>query len=188
MPDERRMACSWRSLCPGAHGHAELFQAVLRTLSWDGPPPWPPSGPPSTSTTHRETTPLAVLLVLLGLIGLALGRLGETTWAPATETTASVELSDPGPAVVIDPGVLYVGGMEGEVTIEGESDSSSSPRTTPTSRPTWRSTTYTRITGASDLEHPQHRGHASPREDGDRPLHGLRSVAHREHERLAVHP
>ncbi|MGY5764889.1 hypothetical protein ACXET9_06795 [Brachybacterium sp. DNPG3] len=64
---------------------------------------------------------LAVLLVLVGLIGLALGRLGETTWAPATEATASVTLSDPGPAVVIDPGVLYIGGTEGEVTITGAS-------------------------------------------------------------------
>ena len=65
---------------------------------------------------------LAVLLVLIGLIGLVLGRLGETTWAPETETTATATLEDPGPAVVIDPGVLYVGGEEGEVVIEGASD------------------------------------------------------------------
>ena len=61
---------------------------------------------------------LALLLVLLGLIGLVLGRLGDTVWAPATETTATVQLSDPGPAVVIDPGVLYIGGTEGEVEME----------------------------------------------------------------------
>ena len=35
---------------------------------------------------------LAVLLVLIGLIGLVLGRLGETTWAPETETTATTTL------------------------------------------------------------------------------------------------
>lgn len=93
---------------------------------------------------------LAVLLVLLGLIGLALGRLGETTWAPATETTASVELSDPGPAVVIDPGVLYVGGMEGEVTIEGESDVSVITADNSDIEAYLEDTAYTRITGASD--------------------------------------
>lgn len=93
---------------------------------------------------------LAVLLVLLGLIGLALGRLGETTWAPATETTASVELSDPGPAVVIDPGVLYVGGMEGEVTIEGESDVSVITADNSDLEAYLEDTAYTRITGASD--------------------------------------
>lgn len=65
---------------------------------------------------------LAILLVLVGLIGLALGRLGETTWAPDTEVTATVELSDPGPAVVIDPGVLYIGDETGEVSITGASD------------------------------------------------------------------
>src|SRR5699024_12453623 len=43
-------------------------------------------------------------------------------WAPETETTATVDLSDAGPAVVIDPGVLYVGGQEGELVIEGASD------------------------------------------------------------------
>lgn len=65
---------------------------------------------------------LAVVLVLLGVCGLVLGRLGDTVWAPPTERTASVDLRDPGAAVVIDPGVLYIGGNEGEVRIEGASD------------------------------------------------------------------
>ncbi|GAA1487300.1 hypothetical protein [Brachybacterium sacelli] len=93
---------------------------------------------------------LAVLLVLIGLIGLVLGRLGETTWAPAAETTATVELSDPGPAVVIDPGVLYVGGMEGEVTIEGASDVSLITADNSDLEAYLEDTAYTRITGASD--------------------------------------
>ncbi|UQN30233.1 hypothetical protein [Brachybacterium kimchii] len=60
--------------------------------------------------------------MVLGLVGLLIGRLGETTWAPETERTATVDLSDPGPAVVIDPGVLYVGGTQGDVKITADSD------------------------------------------------------------------
>jgi len=93
---------------------------------------------------------LAVLLVLIGLIGLALGRLGETTWAPATETTATVDLADPGSAVVIDPGVLYVGGEEGEVVIEGASDLSVITAANGDIEAYLEDVRYTRITGASD--------------------------------------
>jgi hypothetical protein len=93
---------------------------------------------------------LAVLLVLVGLIGLALGRLGDTVWAPDTETTASVTLEDPGPAVVIDPGVLYVGGEEGEVTIEGASDVSVITASNGDIDAYLDGVHHTRITGASD--------------------------------------
>lgn len=93
---------------------------------------------------------LAILLVLIGLIGLVLGRLGETTWAPATEVTATVQLEDPGPAVVIDPGVLYLGGTEGTVEITGASEVS--VITAPAGDVTayLEETRYTRVTGASD--------------------------------------
>lgn len=93
---------------------------------------------------------LAVLLVLIGLIGLALGRLGETTWAPATETTAAVDLADPGSALVIDPGVLYVGGEEGEAVIEGASDVSVITAANGDIEAYLEDTRYTRVTGASD--------------------------------------
>lgn len=93
---------------------------------------------------------LAVLLVLIGLIGLVVGRLGETTWAPATEVTASVTLSDPGPAVVIDPGVLYVGGEEGTVRVTGSSDVSVITAPAGDVSAYLDGTKYTRITGASD--------------------------------------
>lgn len=93
---------------------------------------------------------LAVLLVLVGLIGLALGRLGDTVWAPDTETTASVTLEDPGPAVVIDPGVLYVGGEEGQVTIEGASDVSVITASNGDIDAYLDGVHHTRITGASD--------------------------------------
>ena len=93
---------------------------------------------------------LAILLVLIGVIGLVLGRLGETTWAPATEVTATAELADAGPAVVIDPGVLYIGGKEGTVTVTGASDVSviTAPEGDVTAY--LDGTKYTRITGASD--------------------------------------
>ncbi|WP_394214154.1 hypothetical protein [Brachybacterium vulturis] len=92
---------------------------------------------------------LAVLLVLIGLTGLVLGRLGETTWAPETETTATVELSAPGPAVVIDPGVLYVGGEAGELVIEGASDVSVITAGGGDIEAYLEDVHYTRITGAS---------------------------------------
>lgn len=93
---------------------------------------------------------LAVLLVLIGLTGLVLGRLGETTWAPATETTATVDLSGAGPAVVIDPGVLYVGGEQGEVVIEGASDVSVITANNADIDAYLEGVHHTRVTGASD--------------------------------------
>lgn len=65
---------------------------------------------------------LAIALVVLGIAGLVLGRLGETVWAPSTERSASVSLEDPGAAVLIDPGVAYVGGHEGTIGIEAPAD------------------------------------------------------------------
>ncbi|MGO1284976.1 MAG: hypothetical protein ACTHUU_07650 [Brachybacterium sp.] len=94
--------------------------------------------------------PLAVLLVLIGVIGLVLGRLGETTWAPETETTAAVDLADPGSAVVIDPGVLYVGADEGDVVIEGASDVSVITAANGDIDAYLEDVRHTRITGASD--------------------------------------
>lgn len=93
---------------------------------------------------------LAVLLVLIGLTGLVLGRLGETIWAPETETTATVDLSDAGPAVVIDPGVLYVGGEEGDLVIEGASDVTVITAGNSDIEAYLEDVHYTRVTGASD--------------------------------------
>ena len=93
---------------------------------------------------------LALILVLIGLTGLVLGRLGETTWAPETETTATVDLSDAGPAVVIDPGVLYVGGQEGELVIEGASDVSVITAGGGDIDAYLEEVHHTRVTGASD--------------------------------------
>lgn len=95
---------------------------------------------------------LAALLILIGVAGLVLGRLGETTWAPETQTTASVELDDPGPAVVIDPGVLYIGGQEGRVTIEGEGEVSLITAGGGDIDAYLEGVHHTRITGASDWQ------------------------------------
>ncbi|MGO1567773.1 MAG: hypothetical protein ACTHXC_07070, partial [Brachybacterium sp.] len=81
---------------------------------------------------------------------LVLGRLGETTWAPETETTAAVDLADPGSAVVIDPGVLYVGADEGDVVIEGASDVSVITAANGDIDAYLEDVRHTRITGASD--------------------------------------
>ncbi|MBV7432625.1 hypothetical protein ACUH9Y_06100 [Dermabacteraceae bacterium P13115] len=64
---------------------------------------------------------IAVFLLILGLVGLGVARMGETTWAPPTSRTASITIPDPGAAVVINPGVLYVGGTSGKVKISSKS-------------------------------------------------------------------
>ncbi len=95
---------------------------------------------------------LAVALIVLGLIGLGLGRLGETSWAPDSENTATVQLKDPGSAVVIDPGVLYVGGTEGKATIQasGEVTLVTAPKSDIEAY--LGKAKYTRLTGLSSWE------------------------------------
>jgi hypothetical protein len=90
---------------------------------------------------------IAAVLVVLGLGGILLGRLGETVWAPPTSHTASVTLKDPGPAVVIDPGVLYVGGTEGTATIEADGDVSMITASNDDIDAYLKGVTYTRVTG-----------------------------------------
>lgn len=68
----------------------------------------------------RKALPIALLL--LGAASLILGWLGETVLAPEKTHTATVQLKDPGPAVVIEPGVLYVGGKEGTVTVKADGE------------------------------------------------------------------
>src|SRR5699024_8422170 len=109
-----------RSALPRCRCSLEPVPADSPLVSWPGHPLGPRRATPNGASTVQRL--LALILVLIGLTGLVLGRLGETTWAPETETTATVDLSDAGPAVVIDPGVLYVGGQEGELVIEGASD------------------------------------------------------------------
>lgn len=90
---------------------------------------------------------LAVALVVLGVLGIGLGLLGSTIWAPDTQRTATVSLSDPGSAVVIDPGVVYVGGHEGSVTITAAKDVTVTPASMADIQDYLGDAEYTRITG-----------------------------------------
>ena len=65
---------------------------------------------------------VAIILTSLGVLALVVGGLGATVWAPEQEHRASVVLPDPGEALVFEPGVLYVGGESGSVTVEGEGE------------------------------------------------------------------
>ena len=95
---------------------------------------------------------IALVLVLLGAAGLILGRLGETTWAPDTERTATVQLKEPGSAVIIDPGVLYVGGTEGTASITADGDVSVITASNDDITAYLGGAHHTRITGLSDWQ------------------------------------
>lgn len=94
---------------------------------------------------------LATVVALLGVAGLALGVLGQTAWAPPEQYVATATVDQPGKALVIDPGVAYVGGQEGTVTVSG------APAGAPLQRiyapeadlTAWlgENTRYTRVTG-----------------------------------------
>lgn len=130
-----------------------MLTCICRPLTGDRIVVWSPGralpGCPLTERTAVQRL-LAVLLVLIGLIGLTLGRLGETTWAPATEVTAAVELDDPGPAVVIDPGVMYIGDQSGELSVTGASEVSVITAGPGDIEAYLDGVRHTRITGASD--------------------------------------
>lgn len=93
---------------------------------------------------------LAVALVVLGIAGLVLGRLGETVWAPSTERSASVSLEDPGAAVLIEPGVAYVGGHEGSVRVDAPADVHVIPVPRSDAEAYLGTARYTAITGVPD--------------------------------------
>lgn len=95
---------------------------------------------------------LALVLIALGVIGLVLGRLGETVWAPPAERTATATIDEAGSAVVLDPGVLYMSGQEGTATITAGSDVSVIAAPAEDVTAYVGEAQHTRITGASDWE------------------------------------
>lgn len=103
---------------------------------------------------RRSTAVLLLVLggiaLLAGITGLVLGRMGETTWAPATEHVATATLDDPGPAVVIDPGILYAGGHEGTLTVTGPADVTVIPADPKDVTAYLGDARYTEITGVPD--------------------------------------
>ena len=90
---------------------------------------------------------IAVVLIVLGAAGILLGRLGETLWAPPTERRAAVALEDPGPAVLIDPGVAYVGGHTGTVQVSAPGDVRIIPVSPEVAEAYLGDARHTRITG-----------------------------------------
>lgn len=93
---------------------------------------------------------LAGVLILLGLAGLALGWAGQTVWAPKGNHTARASFENPGAAVVINPGVLYVGGKKGTVTITSSGDYYMISAPEGTVKSYLENSKYTAITGASN--------------------------------------
>lgn len=90
---------------------------------------------------------LSVALVVLGIAGIGAGILGATLWAPAGHHTARAALSDPGAAVVIDPGLLYVGGHAGTLTVTGPGTVSVIGTAPEDAEAYLGSARYTRVTG-----------------------------------------
>ncbi len=93
---------------------------------------------------------LAGILILLGLAGLALGWAGQTVWAPKENHTAKASFTSPGAAVVINPGVLYVGGQKGAVKITSSGDYYMISAPEGTVKEYLAKSKYTAITGASN--------------------------------------
>ena len=92
---------------------------------------------------------VATALIVIGAAALVLGQLGNTVWAPAPQHRATVELSDPGSAVLIDPGVPYMGGTEGTLQVSGTKPVHVIPASKADATAYLGSARYTRITGAS---------------------------------------
>lgn len=63
---------------------------------------------------------LSATLIVLGLVLGALGLLQKTIWAPSETISASAELSEPGPVVIVEPGVLNLYDTPAELTVTGE--------------------------------------------------------------------
>ena len=95
---------------------------------------------------------LALVLIALGVVGLALGRLGETIWAPPSERVATAQITEVGSAVVIDPGVMYMSGAEGTVDVTAGSDVTIIPAPADDVTAYLGDSQHTRITGATDWD------------------------------------
>ena len=65
---------------------------------------------------------VASILLVLGIVVGALGVAQKTVWAPSERIEAQAELSDPGPVVVIEPGVMNLYPGQSVLTVEGEGD------------------------------------------------------------------
>lgn len=98
---------------------------------------------------------LSILALVAGLVGIGLGIAGNTVWEPPASHTATASVSDPGSALVVRPGTLYVGGEEGSVVLTGPEPGQELTLVTgyPQDIEAWLGgATYTEVTGLSDWE------------------------------------
>ena len=96
---------------------------------------------------------LPVVIIVIGLITGMFGILQKTVWAPDETRTASVQLDEPGPVIVIEPGVLNLYETPATLTAtaaDPESEITIS-RTTKENADAWvGASDVTRITGLAD--------------------------------------
>lgn len=96
---------------------------------------------------------LPAVIIVIGLITGMFGVLQKTVWAPDDTRTASVQLDDPGPVVVIEPGVLNLYDTPATLTATApETDQEITiSRTTKEDADAWvGSSDVTRIVGLAD--------------------------------------
>jgi len=96
---------------------------------------------------------LPAVIIVIGLITGMFGILQKTVWAPDETRTASVQLDEPGPVIVIEPGVLNLYETPATITAtaaDPESEITIS-RTTKENADAWvGASDVTRITGLAD--------------------------------------
>ncbi|WP_029090181.1 hypothetical protein [Brevibacterium album] len=98
---------------------------------------------------------LPAVLVVIGLLTGILGVLQKTVWAPSDTLVASVQLDEPGPVVVVEPGVLNLYGTPAELDVTAGSPDQdiTISRTTKENADAWvGASDVTRITGLADEE------------------------------------
>lgn len=96
---------------------------------------------------------LSATLIIAGLVVGALGILQRTVWAPSETITASVELEDPGPVVIVEPGMLNLYDTPATLTATGEGQEVIAQTTIENANAWAEGAATTRITGlASETE------------------------------------
>ncbi|HJG79586.1 MAG TPA: hypothetical protein K8V08_04150, partial [Brevibacterium senegalense] len=96
---------------------------------------------------------LPAVIIVIGLITGMFGVLQKTVWAPDDQRTATVQLDEPGPVVVIEPGVLNLYPTPAQLTATAADPGQeiTISRTTKENADAWvGASDVTRITGLQD--------------------------------------
>lgn len=96
---------------------------------------------------------LPAVIIVIGLITGMFGVLQKTVWAPDDQRTATVQLDEPGPVVVIEPGVLNLYPTPAQLTATAADPAQeiTISRTTKENADSWvGASDVTRITGLQD--------------------------------------